>query len=698
MLFLPSLLFAVTISSLPSIQSTYITLDNSGDHIYYDGTYYSYRAKDGIKQINMWVPPGKSPIQGVFIHGNPGLFGDSRWIPRDQNLQIFAARYNFAILGVTAFPGKDIYPDGAKQIIDVLKHWSKLGFHPELQNVPFIPRGSSNGGITAYSFAAYTPKRTLCLTSNVGPVYYPKQPNQEMLKIPALFHVAEKDEFFPNGIKDTKDLMQYARKHGALWAWLAEKDKRHEIGNIDEIDMRFYEECIKRRLHPKTKKLSLISESSGWLVDHPYSNNGLPTVGTYKQRKKNKTKLGWVFSEEIARLYQGVTSHRHPIKLFFKNIVRPHNSKESGVFLGSKANKSIPPGSTLELNCDIHNLNWTQIDIYQNGQKITNQSNNSCNQTITAPKDTPILSFVAVGRMHNGKTYTSIPTHVLIEDSALVQKTKNRETRPVKQSSKLFYKPKLLVAQSNPSGLISYRISEKQKSNPWTNLTKKHKKFILSKNEHEIQTDNSFSSKHNTQVVVSSVYDRNYLYFHMQIEDDQWAPAKALHDTVDFHVALYSPSQLEKLPPEKIYVTALLSSQLLLATQLQSPVGFCTHNMLQRTYTNPWDLVEERLSYQESQKLYDIVLSLDHSPSDKRTFQAKIPWSIVSNNVIKEAPAPNSIIAVALGYNDHDPSVTKQEGVDKLRWPNKTDPWLVPSVELSKTNLPWGQLILAESL
>jgi hypothetical protein len=193
-----------------------------GGQVQFDGMYYDFRAANGIQQTKMWVPPGPEPIRGVFFHGNPGGYGDTRNQPREERFQEFAARHRFAIMGVTSFPGGQIYLQLADVIVKSMNDWAAMGFHPEIANLPIIARGSSNAGVTAYSLAGFVPERMICFTPNVGPRYNPYPPPDALMRVPALMHVGPKDPFFRNGMQSTGELFAYARPKGALWAWDAE--------------------------------------------------------------------------------------------------------------------------------------------------------------------------------------------------------------------------------------------------------------------------------------------------------------------------------------------------------------------------------------------------------------------------------------------------------------------------------------------
>ena len=133
-----------------------------GGQLQFDGVYYDYRDAKAQKAIKMWVPPGDAPIRGMLFHGNPGGGGgDTRNLARDANLQEFAARHRFAIVGVTWFPGGRVYNETGKAILQAFDDWAKLGRHPEIANLPIIARGSSNAGVTAYSLACLAPQRSI---------------------------------------------------------------------------------------------------------------------------------------------------------------------------------------------------------------------------------------------------------------------------------------------------------------------------------------------------------------------------------------------------------------------------------------------------------------------------------------------------------------------------------------------------------
>lgn len=189
-----------------------------GGQIRFDGAYYDYRDADARRAIKLWVPPlpDGQPLCGILLHGNPGGGGgDTRELATDRQLQEYAARLGFGIIGVTWFSSREVFADQCQTFIRVLGEFADLGHHPELAHVPLAVRSSSNAGATAYNFVRFVPERVICALPNVSVANRP-YPSPAGLAVPMLTHIGPLDEFFPLGLKEVAETFVEVRPRGAV--------------------------------------------------------------------------------------------------------------------------------------------------------------------------------------------------------------------------------------------------------------------------------------------------------------------------------------------------------------------------------------------------------------------------------------------------------------------------------------------------
>ena len=183
----------------------------------FDGAFYSFANQDG-QGIKLWIPPGENPVRGVILHGNPGggFGGDTRDKTRQRDLQEFAARHHFGVAGVTGFPGRQIYEELGRIVLETFAEWGRHGRHPELETVPFIATGGSNAGMFAFGMMCVAPERTIAITPNCGPVYIGAV-TDAVLQVPAWMHIGTVDPLIPRGVEATEELFaKYAPTGGGM--------------------------------------------------------------------------------------------------------------------------------------------------------------------------------------------------------------------------------------------------------------------------------------------------------------------------------------------------------------------------------------------------------------------------------------------------------------------------------------------------
>ncbi len=695
---------------------------HDGGEVRYDGTFYDFRAANGIQQIKMWVPPTDETLRGVLFHGNPGGYGDTRDIPRDRRLQDYAVRHNFAIIGVTSFPGGQVYPRLAGVIVRAMEDWAALGHHPEIAHLPFIARGSSNAGITAYSLACYVPERMICFTPNVGPRYNPGRPPEEALLVPALMHIGPTDRFFPDGVEQTRELFAAVRPEGARWAWDAEKDKGHEIGHIDPVDMKYYESAIRMRLPagadaaegPVT--LRTIPEEDGWLADPTSWDSGLTHIAPWDEYEGDRAAAVWLPDADTAYLYRSLATYETPLALSIRDMGPIENPHESGVMLRSVGGRVLEPGSRVVVECDASAFpDWQRIEFYDGARLLgtVRRGEEPVIEFLVRPEQV-VCSLTALGYDEDGRVRASKPAYFIVRDpelSAAIERRHAEHTRvsppgprPPYGSAADEQEPDPAARESEFRMLTAYGLSPEQErqfgagdrlSPFWADFTDQHDVAELTVEEH-LADRGEVQASETTRLRVRAARSRAGLYLLFEVEDEQWAPADDLLDTLDFHLARHSAEDIWAADPAEVFVKPESWAFVLSACQYQLHMGD-GERLLCRNWPDPWDVTRREMSPREAPETYGIVARVVEQAPRRRAAELFIPWRWVGTGGPMEEPPTGRRLGLSLGYNDHDPELHGEGEFARLRWNNRLDPWWQAGRRGPEPS-PWGNLLMGPML
>ncbi len=702
-----------------------------GGEVRYDGMYYDFRAANGIQHVKMWVPPTADPVRGVLFHGNPGGYGDTRGLARDRRLQEFAARHDFGIIGVSSFPGRRVYPELAEVAVKAMDDWGKLGYHPEIANLPIIARGSSNAGVTAYSLTCYAPERMICYTPNVGPAYNPSDPTAEALLVPGMLHVGPEDPFFTHGMEDTRELFARVRPRGARWAWTAEKGKGHEIAHCDDVDMKFYETCIALRLPPNADpaagpvELRTIPQEDGWLVDTSSWDSGITHVAPCDEYEGDQDAAAWVPTADIAFLYRGVATHDNPLEVSVRGLGEVENPLESGVMLRSIGGNVVDPGTRLVVECDTELFpSWQKIEFYDGARKIgeVQAGQEPAVELVVRPEPT-VYALTVLGYDEEGNVRTAAPTHFLVRDPHLSaalsaqhaehDRLPPRLPRPPLGSSAAEQEIAAEVPAADPSDavLVAYGLSPAEEkgfavdgkvSAFWDLFGEQQDRVVLTGEQHLAErgeTWESFGGDGDARMTVKAARSRAGLYLLFVVEDDQWAPPHEIDDAVDFHLARLSSQEIWDSDPAKVFVKPESFALVLLGDQFQVNLGTEGHapTNIYRNFPDPWDVNRSEDELAVARERYGIAVDFKTLGPDRKALEMLIPWDYVGVGGSGQEPPTGTTFALSLGYNDGDPAQHEPGQYDRLRWSSRLDPWWVAG-EDGPNPSPWGDLALGPML
>ncbi|MBI5723533.1 MAG: hypothetical protein HZA50_06210 [Planctomycetes bacterium] len=686
-----------------------------GGDIIFDGCFYDYRDAGGKKGITLWIPPNVEYVRGILFHGNPGgSGGDRRFLARDLALQEFAARFGFGVAGVTWFPGGQVRTGTGKVILKVFEDWARMGKNPELAHVPFIARGSSNAGVTAYALACVAPERLICITPNVGPSYGAIPPEDAVLGVPAWMHVGPDDPFFRDGMEDTAELFRVTGPKGSLWAWDAEQNKKHEIGHIDDVDMAYYETCIRLRLPADADprkgpvKLNTLRREDGWLADASTweGPRGAAQIAPAGQYKGDPLKAVWLPTAEMAILYRAIATYNNPLKLRIANLKEIVNPNARGTLLGSIGGNMVDPGSKLVLECEAAaNLEYEKVEFYQCGKKLGEvRRGEPLKWEAAADGSRAANAFVAVAVGKDGTIFTSYPAYVIVRDPKLSAALEAQRkiwlenviatgSRPAAGSSAEPGKTATPASPDDPV-LTAYGLTADQEeqfgkadgiSPFWAAFGADSDRAAITPQSHGSgQKKNSEPAAQpkgeNASMSVKAAHSRAGMYLLFEVSGGEARPDEG----VDFHIARLSSKELWSGNPVVSRFSAVQNTLALSGMQYQANFGAADKPdaAVRLTYPCPFTMFAPQThSDAEARDKYGIVVRRHRLEGGKRAMEWFIPWAYIGKPGPMTEPAVGTRLGLVLGYN----------GALNLRWPCGKDPWK-QNVEQGQKENAWGDL------
>jgi hypothetical protein len=697
---------------------------SDGGQLQYDGVYYDYRDDRAMKGMKLWVPPGDEPIRGIIFHGNPGGGGgDTRNTCRDRALQEFAARYNFAIIGVTWFPSGLCFTDQCKTFLRVLDDWAALGFHPELSNVPLIVRGSSNAGMTAYNWLRFAPERLICATPNVGAARYLPYPDQDGLLVPMLKHIGPTDRFFPLGLKETAEMFRDVRPKGARWAWTAEQGKGHEIRHINDVNFCYYDTCIRLRMpdewDPRSEpvKLNELPEESGWLADTlTWRRHGMTHVAPWDEYEGDKSVASWLPTKDIAYLYAGIATYDNPLELSVRDMGPVDNPFETGSLLRSVGGNLVDPGTKVVLECATTSprYQWERLEFYRGGEKIGEvKQGEEPKCEVVVDGDRKEYSFVAIGYDKDGSKRIAFPIHFLVRDpevskqidaqlATLAEPAPRPRPAPGSTAAQTLMVTATVNRDDNDAFLVAYGLSPEQEqafaleegelSGFWSAFTDAHDRACVGATH--VVGGGDDEGEEGCVMTVKAAHSRAGLYLLFAVNDQEWSPARELEDAVDFHIARSGTAAIDGAEQvTNMYLTTQFSL-VLDETQYQANFGTPEEpgSELSRNIPTPWDMANVRDSFGDAAEKHGIVIRQIELDDETRAMEWFIPWDRVGCGGEMDEPPVGTRLGLVLGYNDTDGETTVT-----YRWPAGLDPWHEQEPD-GHSVAAWGDMMIGPML
>jgi hypothetical protein len=701
------------------------TLAN-GDQVTYDGTYYDFRAANGLQMVKVWVPPAAEPVRGLFLSGHGGGSGDSRDFARDANMKAVAARWGFGLAGLHTFPGRRVYDQYGKVFFDALNEFAALGHHPELANVPFVAFGSSNGGSSTYGFVNCAPERAICFTTNVSTWFNPQEPTDGALAVPGVLIVGMFDPFSreDQGVQALSELLAGARARGARWAGIVE-EKGHEDGVAFDVYLKLVEQCIALRYpadaDPREGPVALreIPEGDGWLADMGSWDSGFTEVAPYASYTGDRAAAGWLANEDLAYIYRGGATHQNRLAVGVEEVDRVYNPNTDPGTMFSIGGPVVEPGRTLKLVCDVRDMpDWSRIEFFNGSRKLGEVSAPAAPVlSVEVPQSDIVWCLTAVGHTAGGDRAAAAPFYIAVRDPLLELVSEAEKSKPVYEDaigpvgSKTAlevpegYVPKADAVEKNV--LVAYGLTAEQErtfgaaagavSAFWAAIDDEHDNINMLPRTHAREgSEFSIVTTADARLKVKAAHSARGLYLYFEVMDNQFMNASddpAQYPNVDaLDVLLDSKSSTALHDPSNVTQAINAGWDLYLTTK-QYQIAFGRDEVpavMRRIFADPWDVVFNRVvPMAEVEACHGMHVRHAKISSLSRVQEWFIPWSEFGRpGDIAAEPPVGTRLAFAPGYNDRDPG---SETSKELRWVDNTSPWVFSATSEA---LPrgWGDI------
>jgi len=270
-----------------------------------ENTYRVY-PKDGdnfdVAEFRLWVSEENDKPRAILVvlssdNSNAlGLAYSAYW-------QEYATKEKLAILSVhlkTTSPSIGHYAQAelgsGKALLEAVNHLATKYEALNLQNLPFLLRGYSAGGVFSYFFSAFKPDRVIAFANIRGGAINLTPDNHR--SVPGIIFYGENDA--EQRRERIIEVVALKREIGAVWTVVREPNVDHfgSLGKPDHMIQTFFSKAIENRAQENSNELLDPDEEKGWL-----GNNLTFDIYAFAQYPGTKKQTSWLFDEEFALLW-----------------------------------------------------------------------------------------------------------------------------------------------------------------------------------------------------------------------------------------------------------------------------------------------------------------------------------------------------------------------------------------------------------
>lgn len=256
-----------------------------------------------VAEFRLWVPEQSSGLKAILVLLNShnsnalGMANSLYW-------QKYANQERLAIIGVhfktTDNPTKyyaQAEEGSGRALLEGLNNLAKKYKDLNLENLPFLLRGYSAGGVFSHSFSAFQTERVIAFANiRGGGLYLANDANKSVL---GMMFYGEND--LEQRRERITEIVELKREIGGLWCMAEEPNVDHfgGLNKTDDLIQTFFSLAIEKRVQENSNELLNLDEGTGWLGNHVSLE-----VASFEKYPGSKMQASWLFNEKFAILWR----------------------------------------------------------------------------------------------------------------------------------------------------------------------------------------------------------------------------------------------------------------------------------------------------------------------------------------------------------------------------------------------------------
>lgn len=319
-------------------------------------TYFVDLPRSGSNQPRyyLWVPPQASSINGLILASEARL----SQIAGDSLIRAACAEAKLGIVGFkgTGFTAGFTATD-SMQLLQALQQLAVVSRFAEVAHCPWIPYGTSVGGIFAWQLANIMPHRVAGIIED-NAIFTTQSPGfSRPFHIPLLVSRGANEQVSDKWFQSRDSVLAF-RKRGGPATLLLQAGCGHF--GWTQFESRYMALWLKKLVLTRITELALtapislnpVSEQSGWLSDSSFYTPEI-NIAAYNDYTEDKTLAFWHFDQELAQLWKNL--HRGQFNRQTQTVVTaayPENSCPNFMAFQTCDNNVVlgRPGNIFDLN------------------------------------------------------------------------------------------------------------------------------------------------------------------------------------------------------------------------------------------------------------------------------------------------------------------------------------------------------------
>jgi hypothetical protein len=218
-----------------------------------------------------------------------------------------ATLWDFALIGGMMEHGDAYEVSIPVALIDLAE---KSG-HPEIEHIPFVTMGFSNGGWWAVNVARVMPERTIavaiCAMPGLSGAGHNPEYRAAMQTVPVMQVNGASDGATHDWVRKEDPTFPKLRQYDLPWTLALQWNTKHKYGETNSLAFPFLREAIHMRLPADADarkgpvKLNPIDRDAVWVGDSRTWSKGNAEIAPATEEALADPKMVWLLNESVAR-------------------------------------------------------------------------------------------------------------------------------------------------------------------------------------------------------------------------------------------------------------------------------------------------------------------------------------------------------------------------------------------------------------